>query len=89
LLSAPLDNIRRKEDEAPMWSVRTAKARLSEIMRLARAGEPQFIGLRDPCVVISAKSFERAHPKKHLGRWLVESAPRGAPIELPPRGLGR
>jgi hypothetical protein len=58
-------------------------------MRRARAGEPQVIGARDPVVVVSAKDFETSRPKKHLGRWLVESAPRGAPIELPPRDFGR
>jgi prevent-host-death family protein len=72
-----------------MWSVQQAKARLSEIMRLARAGEPQVIGARDPCVVVSAEQYEGARPKKHLGRFLIESAPRGAPLELPPRDSGR
>jgi prevent-host-death family protein len=72
-----------------MWSVQEAKSRLSEIMRLARDGEPQVIGSRDPCVVVSAKQFDAARPRKHLGRWLVESAPRGTPIELPPRGPDR
>jgi prevent-host-death family protein len=72
-----------------MWSVQAAKAQLSEVMRRARAGEPQVIGARDPCVVVSAKQFEAGRPGKHLGRWLVESAPRGEPIELPPRGPDR
>ena len=72
-----------------MWSVQDAKARLSEVMRLARAGKPQIVGTRHPVVVMSAKDFERAKPKAHLGRFLVETAPRGAPIELPPRDSGR
>lgn len=72
-----------------MWSVQEAKARLSEVMRRARAGEPQVIGTRDPVVVVSAKDFAEARPRKHLGRWLIESAPRGTPIELPPRDFGR
>jgi prevent-host-death family protein len=72
-----------------MWSVQEAKARLSEVMRHARAGEPQVIGLRDPCVLLSAKQFETGRPRKHLGRWLVESAPRGTPIEQPPRSSRR
>lgn len=72
-----------------MWSVQEAKARLSEVMRRARAGEPQIIGSRDPCIVVSAKQFTAGRPRRHLGRWLVESAPRGEPIELPPRGSDR
>ena len=72
-----------------MWSVQEAKARLSEVMRRARAGEPQTIGARDPVVVISAKQFAAARPRKHLGRMLIETAPRGEPIELPPRDSGR
>jgi prevent-host-death family protein len=72
-----------------MWSVQEAKARLSEVMRRARAGEPQVIGSRDPCIVVSARQFQPDRPKKHLGRWLVESAPRGEPIELPPRSSNR
>jgi prevent-host-death family protein len=72
-----------------MWSVQAAKAQLSEVMRRARAGEPQVIGSRDPCIVVSAKQFKAGATRNHLGRWLVESAPRGTPIELPPRGTDR
>lgn len=71
------------------WSVQDAKAHLSEIMRRAREGEPQTIGSRDPCIVVSAERFKTGRPGKHLGRWLIESAPRGTPIELPPRGSDR
>lgn len=67
------------------WSVQDAKAQLSELLRRARAGEPQRIGLTDDaCVVISAKTWEALHPST-LGSWLVESAPSGEDIELPPR----
>ena len=41
------------------WSVADAKAKLSEILRLARAGEPQTIGTEDACVVVSAAYFEQ------------------------------
>jgi prevent-host-death family protein len=68
-----------------MWSVQQAKARLSEVMRRARAGEPQTIGKRQAVVVVSAQQFESTRKKKHLGRFLVRTAPRGAAIELPPR----
>lgn len=39
------------------WTVQDAKAQLSELLRRARAGEPQRIGMTDEaCVVISAKT---------------------------------
>jgi prevent-host-death family protein len=72
-----------------MWSVQEAKARLSEVMRRARAGEPQVIGSRDPCVLVSARQFKASRPHDHLGRWLVDSAPRGVTIALPPRSSKR
>ena len=72
-----------------MWSVQQAKARLSELMRRARGGEPQVIGVRDPCILMSADGFRTAVPEKHLGRFLVETAPRGDPLELPQRDPDR
>ena len=70
-----------------MWTVEDAKVHLSEILRRARAGEPQVIGTREPCVVISAEAFAALTKTEHqhLGRWLVEHAPSGIEIELPPR----
>jgi hypothetical protein len=65
---------------SPPWSVQNAKAKLSKVLALARAGEPQRIGLEDSCVVVSASVWaERAGAD--LGAWLVDSAPRGAPLE--------
>jgi prevent-host-death family protein len=65
--------------------VQDAKARLSELLRRARAGEPQRIGLsEDACVVISAKAWRALHPSA-LGDWLVDSAPAGEELELPER----
>lgn len=72
-----------------MWSVAKAKAELSEVLRRARAGEPQVIGARDPCVVVSAEAYERAMAP-HDGRWLVEVASRvGFDLSSPPRGEDR
>ena len=52
------------------WTVQDAKAQLSEILRRARAGEPQRIGVTDDaCVVVSAKDWESLHPSA-LGVWL-------------------
>jgi hypothetical protein len=62
------------------WSVQDAKARLSELLRRAREGEPQRIGLSDGCVVISEQVWSALQGAK-LGAWLVDSAPAGEPIE--------
>ena len=72
-----------------VWPVVDAKARLSEILRLARAGEPQTIGADDACVVVSAADFDRYWRPEPLGRFLVKSAPRGAALELPSRADNR
>jgi prevent-host-death family protein len=66
------------------WSVQDAKAQLSELLRRARRGQPQRIGTKEPCVVISEAEW-RASQGASLGRWLVESAPRGEALELPSR----
>lgn len=67
------------------WTVQNAKAQLSEVLRRARAGEPQRIGMTDEaCVVVSAKAWEALHPSA-LGAWLVDNAPAGEELELPSR----
>jgi prevent-host-death family protein len=74
------------------WSVAEAKAHLSEILRRARAGEPQIVGSQKPCVILSLEEYENKlqKPKKHLGRWLVEAASQvKADIELPSRAADR
>ena len=74
-----------------MWTVQDAKAQLSEILRRAKAGEPQVIGTQDPCVVISARTFKALTQAQdqHLGRWLVEHAPTDVEIDLPSRRESR
>ncbi len=70
------------------WSVQDAKAQLSEVLRRARQGEPQRIGTRDACVVVSEAAW-RAAQGAALGAWLVESAPRGPALEEPSRQSSR
>jgi prevent-host-death family protein len=71
------------------WTVQDAKAQLSELLRRARAGQPQRIGMTDEaCVVVSAKAWEALHPSA-LGSWLVDNAPIGEELELPARGSHR
>ena len=71
-----------------MWTVQEAKARLSEVLKRARQGEPQVIGTQSPCIVISAGEYKRLSGQdgeSHLGKWLVNNAPRGFELELPSR----
>ena len=74
-----------------MWSVARAKSHLSEILRRARAGEPQFIGTQEACVVLSAENYRRLiADHDHDGRWLAEQAGRiGGDLVLPPRDADR
>lgn len=74
-----------------MWSVVDAKARLSEILRQARKGEPQFIGTHDPCVVVSLATYQtRIAEADHDGLWLLDQTTRlQCDINLPPRSEDR
>ncbi len=68
------------------WTVAEAKAKLSEVLRLAEEEGPQRIGLRRPFVVVPESLWrEKSPPEKHLGQWLVENMPRGANLEIPDR----
>lgn len=70
------------------WPVQDAKAKLSELLRLARSGAPQHIGLSDGCVLVSEETWS-ALQGAALGEWLVATAPRGEALELPARGSKR
>lgn len=72
-----------------MWSIVEAKSQLSEILRRARAGEPQVIGTQNPCVVVSAQAFE-ANFADHDGAWLLKHAGQlGEDFKLPRRSEDR
>ena len=72
-----------------VWTVAEAKARLSEILRLAEEEGPQRIGARRPFIVVPAAAWEeKARPHKPLGQWLVENMPRGTNLEIPDRHVG-
>jgi hypothetical protein len=63
-----------------------------DILSRASAGEPQIIEGDNRCVVISFEEYERLTGRKnapHLGRWLVENAPRIGDIDLPDRSSER
>ena len=73
-----------------VWTVAEAKARLSEILRLAEEEGPQRIGARRSFVVVPERVWaEKAPPRKPLGQWLIENVPRGTNLELPDRSSNR
>ena len=68
------------------WTVAEAKARLSEILRLAEQEGPQHIGARKSFVVVPAHVWaEKESQRKPMGLWLVENMPRGTDLEIPSR----
>ena len=69
-----------------VWTIAEAKARLSEILRLAETEGPQRIGARRSFIVVPAAVWEEnAPPRKPLGQWLIENMPRGIDLDLPDR----
>ena len=69
-----------------VWTVAEAKARLSEILRLAEAEGPQRIGARRAFVVVPEQLWrDREPPRELLGQWLIENTPRGTDLEVPAR----
>jgi hypothetical protein len=68
------------------WTVAEAKARLSEILRLASEEGPQRIGTKTRYIVVPEEEWlKREQPRIPLGRWLVENMPRIDDLELPDR----
>lgn len=71
---------------ARAWTVRDAKAKLSEVLRRARDDGPQRIGERDTYIVVTEAEWQRVTtPKPHLGAWLLENMPEIDGLELPDR----
>lgn len=67
-----------------VWTIAQAKARLSEVLRLAEEEGPQHIGKRRPFVVVPAGDwYAKISPRRPMGQWLVENMPRGAGLEVP------
>lgn len=51
-----------------VWTVAEAKAKLSEILRLAETEGPQRIGVRKSFILIPAKLWETREPPKKPSR---------------------
>ena len=74
----------RKSESRRVWTVAEAKARLSEVLRLAEEEGSQRIGTRKCFVVVPEGLWqEKMVPDKPLGQWLVENVPRGLNLEIP------
>ena len=71
----------------PAWTIAEAKARLSEILRLAEEEGPQRIGVRNAFVIVPERVWEeRDEPARlPMGKWIVQNWPRGIELELPSR----
>lgn len=75
-----------KTNSQRVWTVVEAKARLSEILRLAEEEGPQRIGAQKPFVVVPERVWKsRDQASIPLGQWLVENTPRGTNLEIPGR----
>lgn len=73
-----------------VWTVAEAKARLSEVLRLAEEEGLQRISIRKPFVVVTATVWEeKTRTRKPLGQWLVENVPRGTNLDVPERSSHR
>ncbi len=71
-------------DPGRVWTVAEAKARLSEILRLAETQGPQRIGARRPFIVVPEHVWQARAPESiPLGQWLVANTPRGTNLEIP------
>ena len=67
-----------------VWTIAQAKARLSEVLRLAEKEGPQHIGKRRTFVVVPAGDwYAKVSPRPPMGQWLVNNMPRGANLDVP------
>lgn len=67
-----------------VWTVAEAKARLSEVLRLAEEEGPQRIGKKRAFVVVPADEWRaRAWPRPPVGQWLIDNMPRGTGLDIP------
>ena len=75
-----------------VWTIADAKARLSEILRLASTEGPQRIGAQKRYVLVPEDVWDKlnATTTRPLGPWLVANMPRAAKdadeLQQPDRG---
>lgn len=69
-----------------IWPVAEAKARLSEILRLAEEEGPQQVGVKKTFVIIPREAWEATEiPGMSLGEMIMKFRPN--PEDLPEDGL--
>ena len=68
-----------KTKSIPRWQLQTAKARFSELVRLALAEGPQYVTRqgKETVVVLKAEEFERLNGLAHGGKRLFAQDRRG------------
>lgn len=67
-----------------VWTVAEAKAKLSEILRLAETEGPQRIGVRRSFILVPSDLWQiKESPKKPMGQWLLENMSRAGEFEIP------
>jgi prevent-host-death family protein len=77
------------------WTIQDAKARLSEILRRASSGTPQYIGRQDKYVILTEKHYQRIKDERGptgpstIGRKLLLLSPRVDEFDLPSRSTSR
>ena len=70
-------------DQGKVWTIAEAKAKLSEILRMAESEGPQRIGVHKGFVVVpedvwlEREKSEREEEQIPMGQWLLERMPRG------------
>lgn len=65
--------------QGKVWTIAEAKARLSEILRLAESEGPQRIGVRKSFVIVPESESEQrevSEERMPMGRYLLERMPR-------------
>jgi hypothetical protein len=77
------------------WTIQDTKARLSEILRKASSGTPQYIGRQDKYVLLTERHYQRIKDERGptgpstIGRKLLLLSPRVDAFDLPARSTSR
>lgn len=77
--------MKRKKKAEEGWTVADAKARLSEILRLAN-DQPQYIGTNKSHIIVSTEVWKSLNSRPAMGSWLIDSLKGSGELVLPDRG---